>query len=312
MNCEKRIRHSVHTCANHKNNVHFTNSTRHLNHFSFQQSVHWMHRCNTRCHKLTDMKIKCHFASSTPASNRQETKYSDTLEQLRHLLTANNASHLPTHVTLTLFIFRKMTPVLIFGSLSHVRPTRNAYDSFQAAPLKQKAFLNVFTSCKISAEIILKWNTRDQFQIVHTEVAKVGKIFISVFKDSYALRKPKPDMQCMYNVITDTRLRTTVAVEKQVLHILGVCVCACMRAWSQLSIMQTAWAVLYCHLPALPHFSTSSHKQHDFRINVIEHKIYVFDLCTNFTWNTSHFKKNFTDILNVHTSSCKVLILDRF
>lgn len=34
----------------------------------------------------------------------------------------------------------------------------------------------------------------------------------------------------MYNIITDARLRTTVAVEKQVLHILGVCVRVCVRA----------------------------------------------------------------------------------
>ena len=44
--------------------------------------------------------------------------------------------------------------------------------------------------------------------------------------------------------------------------------------------------------PIVPHFSTLSHKQHDFRKKIIEHKMCVFIFSTTFVWNISHFKKN--------------------
>ena len=46
-------------------------------------------------------------------------------------------------------------------------------------------------------------------------------------------------------------------------------------------------------LPAVPYFSTFSHKRHDFREKVIEHKMLVFFyiLC-NFCLNISHSKEN--------------------
>jgi ABC-type phosphate transport system permease subunit len=43
---------------------------------------------------------------------------------------------------------------------------------------------------------------------------------------------------------------------------------------------------------ALPYFSTLSHKQHDFRKKVIEHKMCVLIFCTTFVCNISHSKKN--------------------
>jgi len=42
--------------------------------------------------------------------------------------------------------------------------------------------------------------------------------------------------------------------------------------------------------PALPYFSTLSHK--DFREKVIEHKMHIFLFSTNFVPNISHSKKN--------------------
>jgi hypothetical protein len=44
--------------------------------------------------------------------------------------------------------------------------------------------------------------------------------------------------------------------------------------------------------PALPRFSTLSHKRHDFRENVIGHKMCVLIFSTTFVWNISHSKKN--------------------
>ena len=44
--------------------------------------------------------------------------------------------------------------------------------------------------------------------------------------------------------------------------------------------------------PAVPYFSTLSHKRHDFSGKVTEHKMCVLIFCTTFAWDTSHCKKN--------------------
>jgi hypothetical protein len=43
---------------------------------------------------------------------------------------------------------------------------------------------------------------------------------------------------------------------------------------------------------APPHFSTLSHKRHDFRKIVVEHKMCVFIFSANFIYNICHFKEN--------------------
>ena len=44
--------------------------------------------------------------------------------------------------------------------------------------------------------------------------------------------------------------------------------------------------------PTLRKVSTLSHKEHDFRANVTEHKMCVLIFSTNFVWKISHSKKN--------------------
>jgi len=59
--------------------------------------------------------------------------------------------------------------------------------------------------------------------------------------------------------------------------------------------MQCACAVLCCHLWSArlyKVFSTLSHKRHDFREKVTEHKMCFLIFSTTFVWNISHSKKN--------------------
>jgi hypothetical protein len=44
--------------------------------------------------------------------------------------------------------------------------------------------------------------------------------------------------------------------------------------------------------PAVPYFSTLSHKWHDFRKKVLEHKIRTLIFSSTFIWNISHSKNN--------------------
>jgi len=72
---------------------------------------------------------------------------------------------------------------------------------------------------------------------------------------------------------------TILAVEKQqVLHILCVCVCPCVRLVSvalDIQYVQRMRRVTFSSLtfPAVLHFSTLSHNSYDFRKTVIEHQI---------------------------------------
>jgi len=91
----------------------------------------------------------------------------------------------------------------------------------------------------------------------------------------------------MYDVTLSRVRATIVAVEKRwLLHSLSVCICSL-----KISSMQCACAMLSSvACPAL-HFFTLSHKRHEYRKKVTEHKMCVLILSTNFVWNISHSKK---------------------
>jgi hypothetical protein len=83
---------------------------------------------------------------------------------------------------------------------------------------------------------------------------------------------------------------TIVAVEKiQVLHILCVCL------WPWLSSMQSAYAVLYCHLWPVLLYRTSLHYLISGTIlgkKVTESKMCILIFFTKFVWKFSHSRKN--------------------
>jgi len=91
----------------------------------------------------------------------------------------------------------------------------------------------------------------------------------------------------MYDVTLSRVRATIVAVEKRwLLHSLSVCICSL-----KISSMQCACAMLSSvACPAL-HFFTLSHKRHEYRKKVTEHKMCVLILSTNFVWNISYSKK---------------------
>jgi hypothetical protein len=61
---------------------------------------------------------------------------------------------------------------------------------------------------------------------------------------------------------------------------------------------------------AVPYFSTLSHKRHDFRGKVIEHKMCVLIFCTTLVWRIFILGRIQRDIvINVHRSACKVPLL---
>jgi hypothetical protein len=61
---------------------------------------------------------------------------------------------------------------------------------------------------------------------------------------------------------------------------------------------------------ALPYFSTISHKGHDFRKTVTEHKMFVLNFSIFFSETFVIIRRNERDInINVHRSSCTVPVI---
>jgi hypothetical protein len=90
--------------------------------------------------------------------------------------------------------------------------------------------------------------------------------------------------------ITLRSVRVTIFVkEKQkVLHNLRVCVCCLSYAACK---AHAPYYIVICECPALQYFFTLSHKGHNFRKEIIEHKMRALIFSTNFVWKFYHSKK---------------------
>jgi len=92
-------------------------------------------------------------------------------------------------------------------------------------------------------------------------------------------------------------------VEQQQYVLIIVCVCVCILIYAACNAHAP-----YCHLwpcPALPHFSTLSHKRHDFRKTAIEHTMFVLISCTT-TAKYFSFEEEMSEIWSKMSSSLHV------
>jgi predicted transcriptional regulator len=113
----------------------------------------------------------------------------------------------------------------------------------------------------------------------------------------------------MGNVRINVTLRCVrLAAEKQqVLHILSVSATSVTQhAKNMRRIILSSAACL-----ALPYFSSLSHKNHDFREKITEHRVCVFISSTTSVWNVSHSKKNSARCHNCTQVSREVPIIVR-
>jgi hypothetical protein len=90
--------------------------------------------------------------------------------------------------------------------------------------------------------------------------------------------------------VTLRRVRViVVAVESSEYYVFWVCVCSFSYP-TRKGMRRVILSTVAC--PAVPCFSTLSHTLHDFRENVIGHKVCVSDFIYNFVWNISRSKKS--------------------
>ena len=102
----------------------------------------------------------------------------------------------------------------------------------------------------------------------------------------------KQDRKCTYKKNNLACSRNHCSSRKAVSIRHSECVCVCVSFVIQHAMRMRSMTMSTVTCLALPYFSTLSHKRHDFRGGVIEHKMCVLIFSTTFVWNISHPKKN--------------------
>ena len=101
----------------------------------------------------------------------------------------------------------------------------------------------------------------------------------------------KKDKQCMYKRNTEVLSRNNWCRGKAISITYSECVFVALGPQRAKCMLRITLTSVTC--PALPHFSTLSHKRNNYlKKKVIEHKICILIFSTSFVWNISHSKKN--------------------